>query len=61
MLAMDHQGCPGCSIPLQVVLPVARTAEGPVGLALIGPRGADEALLDFAVAAMAAIQAGRKQ
>jgi Asp-tRNA(Asn)/Glu-tRNA(Gln) amidotransferase A subunit family amidase len=43
-----------------VVLPVARTAEGPIGLGLIGPRGADEALLDFAVAAMAAIQAGRK-
>lgn len=46
---------------LQVVLPVAQTADGPVGLGLIGPRGADEALLDFAVVAMAAIQAGRKQ
>jgi Asp-tRNA(Asn)/Glu-tRNA(Gln) amidotransferase A subunit family amidase len=44
-----------------VVLPVARTEDGPIGLGLIGPRGADEALLDFAVAAMAAMQGVKKQ
>lgn len=38
---------------------MARTEEGPIGIGLIGPRGADEALLDFAVAAMAALEKGR--
>jgi Asp-tRNA(Asn)/Glu-tRNA(Gln) amidotransferase A subunit family amidase len=34
----------------QVTLPVARLPAGPIGLSIIGPRGADEALLDLAVA-----------
>lgn len=38
-----------CGLP-QVTLPVARLPEGPIGLSIIGPRGADEALLDLAVA-----------
>lgn len=42
----------------QVTLPVARTADGPVGLGLIGPRGADEALLEFAEAVMEAVDGG---
>lgn len=51
----DNMVMTRCDALLQVVLPVARTDDGPIGLGLIGPRGADEALLDFAVAAMAAI------
>lgn len=38
-----------CGLP-QVTLPVARLPAGPIGLSIIGPRGADEALLDLAVA-----------
>lgn len=33
---------------MQVTLPVVQMAEGPVGISLVGPRGADEALLDLA-------------
>lgn len=34
---------------VQVTLPLVQMAEGPVGVSLVGPRGADEALLDLAV------------
>jgi len=37
-----------CGLP-QVTLPLVQMAEGPVGVSLVGPRGADEALLDLAV------------
>jgi amidase len=43
-----------CAAPLarlpQVSLPLGETADGPVGLGLIAPHGADEVLLDLAVA-----------
>lgn len=34
---------------LQVTIPVAKTADGPVGLSLIGCKGSDKALLTLAV------------
>ena len=43
----------------QVTLPLASLPEGPVGVSLVGPRGADEALLDLAVSLDAALQAAQ--
>ncbi len=41
---------------LQVTLPLAALSERPLGVSLVGPRGADEALIDLAVALTTALK-----
>ena len=48
-----------CGLP-QVNVPLAQTDEGPVGLSLVAARGADEMLLDTAVALAEVLQLNKK-
>lgn len=48
-----------CGLP-QVNVPLAQTDEGPVGLSLVAARGADEMLLDTAVALAEVLQQNKK-